>query len=90
MHIKQVFELKALHADRSTYTTGFPNLVRNRMPIDRLIIKESDYIPRFLPIIRSLDGLLALFRMTFKLVTKIYTSPTKKNINVGIRKIHKA
>ena len=41
------------------------------MPVDQLIGKKIGHLPRRLPVVNSLNGLLALFRLAFEEVVEI-------------------
>ena len=53
---------------------------RNRVPIYRLIQEKCGYLPRLqlLPIVGSLDGLLALLRTAFEHIIKVCTNNMNK------------
>lgn len=48
------------------------------MPIVWLICEERLYVPRFLPIVSSVNSLLASVRMDFELIVELYISDKSK------------
>ena len=69
---------------RKTNLAELLNLVRNCIPVDRLVSKKMSYLRQSLPVVDSLNGLLALFRLAFKPIVE-FTQAIETNI-----KNHKA
>ena len=59
---------------RKTDPTELLNLMRNHVPIDWLVSKNMISLPRSLPVVGSLNNLLALLRPASEYVVEIYTN----------------